>query len=170
MILAPEIEVRATRFGGTGIDYKSLTHTQSFPHRLDTGPLNLMGILGLSAGLDSVFEMGLSAIHAREMELPTRLREGLASIAGIRLDCADDLRNHVGLLTATVADMAPEDIGAILDAHFGIAVRSGLHCAPMAHHALGTYPHGGVCFSLGAVQYQRGYRSGPDGHGAYCRF
>jgi cysteine desulfurase/selenocysteine lyase len=149
LILAPEIEIRTTRFGGTGVDSRHLTHTQSFPHRLEAGTLNLMGILGLSAGLDSVLEMGLAAIHSREMKLLTRLRDGLSGLDGIRIYCADDTCNHVGLLTVTVAGIAPEDVGAILDADFGIAVRTGLHCAPLVHRSLNTFPHGSVRFSLG---------------------
>jgi selenocysteine lyase/cysteine desulfurase len=45
--------------------------------------------------------------------------------------------------------MVPEDIGAILDGDYGIAVRTGLHCAPLVHQGLGTFPDGGVRFSIG---------------------
>jgi cysteine desulfurase / selenocysteine lyase len=149
LVLAPDIQIRTTRFGGTGVDSKSLMHTQSYPHRLEAGTLNLIGIIGLSAGLDNVLEMGLAAIHDREMKLVTRLRDGLAAVDGIQLHCADDLRDHVGLLTVDVKGMAPEDVGAILDGDFSICVRTGLQCAPLAHESIGSYPRGGVRFSLG---------------------
>ena len=73
----------------------------------------------------------------------------MSGLDGIRIYCADDTCNHVGLLTVTVAGIAPEDVGAILDADFGIAVRTGLHCAPLVHRSLNTFPHGSVRFSLG---------------------
>jgi len=55
----------------------------------------------------------------------------------------------VALLTANVKGLNAEDAGNILDGDFGIAVRVGLHCAPLVHEGLGTSPHGGVRFSLG---------------------
>ena len=149
LVLNGELEIRTTRFGGTGIDSKSLNHTQDFPYRLEAGTLNLLGIIGLSAGIDFVEEKGMESIHRREMELLTRLREGLSEFKGIDLFCMEDLSDHVGLMTVHVKEMHPEDVGAILDADFGIAVRSGLHCAPLVHETMGTYPQGAVRFSLG---------------------
>jgi selenocysteine lyase/cysteine desulfurase len=67
----------------------------------------------------------------------------------VELYCADDLSRHVALTTANVRDVNPEDAGNILDADFGIAVRVGLHCAPLVHESLGTSPDGGVRFSFG---------------------
>ena len=54
LIIHPELDVQSTRFGGTGVDSKSLVHTQTFPHRLECGTLNFLGIIGLSGGLDFV--------------------------------------------------------------------------------------------------------------------
>lgn len=48
-----------------------------------------------------------------------------------------------------VRNMVPEDVGAILDGDYGIAVRTGLHCAPLAHRDLKMFPLGGVRFSIG---------------------
>jgi selenocysteine lyase/cysteine desulfurase len=57
--------------------------------------------------------------------------------------------NRLALLTVNVHNMVPEDVGAILDGDYGIAVRTGLHCAPLAHRDLNTFPRGGVRFSIG---------------------
>jgi cysteine desulfurase family protein len=149
LVVHPDLEVRSTRFGGTGVDSKSLAHTQTFPHRLEAGTLNMMGIIGLSAGLDFLEDKGIESIHGREMELVTRLRDGLSGLGGMELFCAEDLSGHVGLLTVDVKGLHPEDTGAILDGDFGIAVRSGLHCAPLVHETMGTYPQGAIRFSLG---------------------
>jgi cysteine desulfurase/selenocysteine lyase len=149
LVIHPELDIQSTRFGGTGVDSKSLIHTQTFPHRLEAGTINLLGVIGLSKGLDFVMAEGLNAIHHRETELLTRLRDGLSALDRIILYCQEDLAEHVGIITANIEGIEPEDIGAILDADFGIAVRSGLHCAPMVHETLGTYPQGGVRFSIG---------------------
>jgi cysteine desulfurase / selenocysteine lyase len=55
----------------------------------------------------------------------------------------------LAVLMMNVHNMVPEDVGAILDGDYGIAVRTGLHCAPFAHKGLNTFPHGGVRFSIG---------------------
>jgi selenocysteine lyase/cysteine desulfurase len=149
LVVDPELDIQTTRFGGTGVNSKSLIHTQTYPHRLEAGTINLLGVIGLSAGLDFVVAEGIRAIHHREMELLTRLRDGLSALDRITLYCQEDLSEHIGILTANVQGIETEDVGAILDADFGIAVRIGLHCAPLLHETLGTYPQGGVRFSLG---------------------
>ena len=149
LVLNRGIEIEPTRFGGTGLESGSPVHTETFPHRLEAGTLNLMGIIGLSEGLDFLQTMGIELIHAKEMELLATLRDGLSLIDGIELYCAENLSNHVALLTANVRGMDPDDVGSILDADFHIAVRAGLHCAPLVHEGLGTLPHGSVRFSPG---------------------
>jgi selenocysteine lyase/cysteine desulfurase len=149
LVIHPDLDVRSTRFGGTGIESRSLIHTQTFPHRLEAGTLNLMGIIGLSAGLDFVISQGMDSIHQREMRLLERMRDGLSGIGGMELVCGDDLTDHVGLLTFNLKGMDPEDLGAILDGDFGIMGRVGLHCAPLVHESMGTWPEGGMRFSLG---------------------
>jgi len=124
-------------------------HTDTFPHRLECGTLNLLGIIGLFEALGYLERTGIGEIHKREMELLKRLRDGLSRIDGITLYCAGDLSRHIGLLIANVRGFHPDEAGAILDGDFDIAVRVGLHCAPLVHQAIGTSPAGAVRFSLG---------------------
>jgi cysteine desulfurase/selenocysteine lyase len=154
LIAAADFDIRSTRFGGTGIESRSLTHTQSYPHRLEAGTINLLGIAGLSAGLDFIRAAGMEADFQREMELLTQLRDGLDRLQNVELYCANDLDRHVAVLTANIRGMAPEDVGAILDGDFDIAVRIGLHCAPLVHEDLKTSPRGSVRFSLGRINTQ----------------
>ena len=150
LVLRPDLDVETTRFGGTGMDSASLVHSQAYPLRLELGTLNLLGVIGLSLGIDFVEGRGLGNLHRQEMALLTRLRDGLASNSAVTLYCADDLAGHLPVLTANVAGMHPQDVGAILDGDFGIAVRVGVHCAPLVHRDLGTIDRGAVRFSLGA--------------------
>ena len=149
LVLDPGLEIASTRFGGTGVDSKSLVHTQTFPHRLEAGTLNLLGIIGLSAGVDYILKEGIEAIHGREMVLLKKLYEGLSQLDRVEIYGPGDRSSHVALMTVNVKGIAPEDVGMILDGDFNIAVRAGLHCAPLLHEALGTYPQGAVRFSLG---------------------
>jgi cysteine desulfurase / selenocysteine lyase len=149
LVSADGFDIRTTRFGGTGVDSRSLIHTQTYPHRLEAGTLNLLGIAGLSAGLDFILAERLADTQKKEMDLLTRLRDGLLELKDLDLYCAEDFQSRVAVLTANVRGMDPEDVGAILDGDFDIAVRVGLHCAPLVHEDLHTSPGGAVRFSLG---------------------
>lgn len=149
LVLHPDVAIESTRFGGTGMESESLVHTQSFPYRLEAGTLNMLGIIGLSAALDYIERKSMAMLYEREMTLFARLTEGLQTVEGIRLYNIGDPSQRVALLTLNVEGIDPEDVGSILDADFGIAVRVGLHCAPLVHEDLGTAPRGGVRFSLG---------------------
>ena len=149
LLVQPDVDVQPTRFGGTGIDSKNLLHTPAMPYRLEAGTINLMGAIGLSLGLEYVLEQKLPEIHNREMALLNQLVEGLSRLDQVNLLCMDDPANHAPLMTIQVKDMHPSDVGAVLDGDFGIAVRVGLHCAPLVHQTMGTFPHGAVRFSIG---------------------
>ena len=158
LILHPDLEIQSTQFGGTGMESKSLIHTQTFPQRLEAGTHNLMGIIGLSLALDNLMELGVKKIHKREMALAQMLYQGLKTIPGVTLYGGSSLDNtnpcgsqdrHVPLFSVNMDGIDPEDLGAILDGDFNIAVRVGLHCAPLVHESMGTGDRGAVRFSLG---------------------
>jgi cysteine desulfurase/selenocysteine lyase len=149
VVLASDVDIRTTRFGGTGVDSESLMHTQSYPHRLETGTLNLLGIIGLGAGLEHMEQCGIDITRVREVALAERLAQGLLEIPAVSMYGPSCWDNRLAVLTVNVRNMAPEDVGAILDGDYGIAVRTGLHCAPLVHRDLNTYPYGGVRFSIG---------------------
>ncbi len=128
MVLSPEIDPLPSRFGGTGIDSISPFQPLTYPERLEAGTINLLGILALGRSLEAIAYRYQDDL-AREMALLRRLRDGLARCRRLRLFAAEDLQHHLPILTCTVDGMNSVDAGAILDGDFGIAVRSGLHCA-----------------------------------------
>lgn len=147
LVLSPQLNVASTRFGGTGIESRSLVHTQSLPYRLEAGTLNLLGIFGLSAGIDYLEASGSG--HSRVMNLTRRLYDGLSSLPGVFIHSPPPSLESVPVLTCSVEGMASADVGDILDGDFQIAVRTGLHCAPLVHDTLGTAAAGAVRFSPG---------------------
>jgi cysteine desulfurase/selenocysteine lyase len=149
LVLNRGFDVRTTRFGGTGIDSEDSIHTQTYPHRLECGTVNFIGILGLMAGLDYLESQGMEATLEKERAMARRLWQGLAEIPRVKLYGTDCLDRRLPVILANVEGMTPADVGAILDADFGIATRVGLHCAPLVHQRLGTGKAGGVRFSLG---------------------
>jgi cysteine desulfurase family protein len=149
LVLSPALDVKTTRFGGTGRDSHSLAHTQTYPHRLEAGTINVVGVFGLSAGLHYISNQGMEKIRSKELGLAKRLRDGLNSIGRIRVYPANAHDQGLPIILCNVDGMDPEDVSNILDGDFGIATRAGLHCAPLVHEDLGTSPQGGVRFSLG---------------------
>jgi cysteine desulfurase/selenocysteine lyase len=170
LVLNRNLDVRATRFGGTGMDSHSFIHSQDYPKRLEAGTINLLGIIGLSAGIRSIEKAGLDTLYTHEMSLIRRLRNGLASLEKVQLYCARSLQNHLPLLLCNIKGMDPEQVSAILDGDFGIATRAGLHCAPLVHHDLGTEPQGAVRFSLGRFNTASEIDRIVEAMGEICRF
>ncbi len=132
------VPVRSTRYGGTGILSEQLTHVEEFPHRLECGTLNVVGVAGLNAGVKWILGEGMETIHRREMHLWDRLRKGIRAVDGVVTYCADDTRDHSPVLSFNIEDFRAADVGSRLDADHKIACRTGLQCAPMVHTGLGT--------------------------------
>ena len=148
LLLSQKLDIQPTRFGGTGFGSQSLYHTPEYPYRLEAGTINLFGVLGLEAGLDYL-EQTQTVSYLREMTLLEKLRNGLERLPRVRMFCADQLRNHLPVLACTVQNRGSDDVAAILDGDYEIAVRAGLHCAPLVHQDIGTLKRGAVRFSLG---------------------
>ncbi len=149
LAVAPDLEIDPTRFGGTGVDSESPVHNMQYPQRLEAGTVNLIGIIGLSEGLKFIENNGMETIHKKEMRLFRRLKEGLSNLETVEYYCADNTENHAALISVNIKGIEPGDAGSILDADYNIAVRTGLHCAPLVHENIGTFPRGAVRFSLG---------------------
>ena len=142
-------DVRSFREGGTGSFSESPEHPTDLPARLEAGTHNSVGIAGLLAGVRFIRETGLTVIKDHERELSELLWQGLAGVPGLRLHGPADAHARTGVVSFTMSDWEPADLGAVLDSSFDIAVRPGLHCAPLAHQTLGTFPRGTVRMSCG---------------------
>jgi cysteine desulfurase family protein len=148
LVLAPDLHPRPTRFGGTGIDSINPLQPLFYPSRLEAGTINLLGILSLAETVDFVENHG-AAHFVREMQLFRELVDGLKRLPHVQLYAADSTTDHLPVLSCTVDGITATDVGAILDGDFDIAVRTGLHCAPLVHEDLGTSDYGTIRFSLG---------------------
>jgi cysteine desulfurase family protein len=143
-------KLRAWREGGTGGDSSSATQPVQLPYRLEGGTPNVLGIAGLAAGVEWVLERGPENLRSHEVALLQQAVDWAESSLGWRVAGRWTPETHVGPLSLIVpSPLAPQDIGAILDTSFDIAVRPGLHCAPYVHRALGTFPDGTLRLSPG---------------------
>jgi len=151
LCIRKHVEVRQVRAGGTGVRSVEPYHLEEYPWRLEFGTPNMVGVAALWAGLDWLYGQGVERVHAREMQLAAKLVEGLRAIDGVRLYCCDSLENHLSTVLMNIDGVDPGDVGIMLDVDHNIAVRTGLHCAPLVHTQLGLVDsHGGVRFSVGA--------------------
>lgn len=144
LALGEDAEIPPLLFGGSGLHSLSPDMPEELPERLEAGTLPTPSIAGLLAGLRFLGEYGIEEIAAKERTLFLAARERLTAIDGIRIYQPD----HAGavLLFSREGHDAAE-IAASLAAR-GICVRAGLHCAPLAHHALGTPKDGAVRISF----------------------
>ncbi len=131
-------------YGGTGSLSVRQDMPDFLPDRLEAGTHNVCGAAGLLAGMRFVSRTGVSAIHARERALARRLMDALERIPGVTVFRG---RDQSGLCSAVVRGMDCEEAGEAL-ARRGIAVRAGLHCAPLAHRTAGTQDTGTIRFSF----------------------
>ena len=127
------------------------------PDRLESGTHNMPGIAGLLAGVRFVQRRTEAAICGRERRLALLAAEGLRSVPGVRVFSQPGLHAQTGVLSFTVEGMEAERVGAAL-AEREIAVRAGLHCAPLAHRSAGTEEGGTVRLSFSDFNTQEEVR------------
>ena len=146
-VMNPEVDLPAVFFGGTGYESANQDMPESIPEKYEIGTLNIAGIAGLNAALSWIQEQTVERL--REVEETNRqhlidlLEEyDFIKIVGNNPDC-----DYVGIVSCLIDDISSDSAGSIFDQQ-GIAVRTGLHCAPLAHQFLGTYPAGTIRFSV----------------------
>ena len=130
-------------YGGTGSQSRSHEMPQDLPERLEPGTLNVPGAAGLAAGISIVERKGTDAIFRREHTQAEKLSRELRDL-GFRVFAGE----HQAGTVSFQGRRDCEEIAAYLGKR-GIAVRAGLHCAPLAHESAGTIAQGTVRVSFG---------------------
>ena len=141
------IEIRPFKVGGSGVQSYRKEQPEEYPTRLEAGTLNSHGLMGLSAALDFIQEIGLETIAAHERAMMSRFYEGVKGIEGVTVygDFSSDARTAVVALN--IRDYDSSEVSDELSQAYDIATRPGAHCAPRMHQALGTTEQGAVRFS-----------------------
>lgn len=130
-------------FGGTGNASRMQKMPEDLPERAEAGTLNVPGIGGLLAGVETVQKIGIDKIFQKESYLARLCAEKLKDL-GFRVFSG---QRQAGVVSF-VGEKDCEDIAMHLSQQ-GIAVRAGLHCAPLAHESAGTLESGTVRVSFG---------------------
>ena len=149
LYVAPGVEMRPVLFGGTGSRSFETIHPEFMPDVVEAGTLNSPGIAGLGAGVQWLMDVGLERIREKKKLLLESFFGAMDHIPSVRIYSERDAGKNSGIISLIIPGMDSSDIGNILDKKYGIAVRSGFHCAPLAHEALGTMKTGLVRISPG---------------------
>ena len=149
LYVGERVDLDSLREGGTGSHSELEEQPTELPFKFECGTVNSAGIAGLGAGLKYIFEEGTERILTHEQSLTDRLIEGLARIPRVTVYQAKGGAGQAPVVSLTIEGAEPMEVGAILDQAFDTKVRTGLHCAPVAHKTLGTFPLGTVRLSPG---------------------
>lgn len=148
LYVASGVAIKPWREGGTGGDSSTPTQPKEFPYWLEGGTPNVLGIVGMIAGLDYVENQTPEKLRKHEVELCDRLFHQLEGSPFTFVGHRDPAR-RVGTISFYSEMLPAPEIGGILDTAFNIAIRPGLHCAPYIHRAVGSFPDGLVRVSPG---------------------
>ena len=134
--------------GGTGGSSKEKLNPDVDPDQYESGTLNTAGIAGLGAGIDFIEEISLTKIKAHENKLQESLLQGLKEIPEVEILTSKISEERVGVTSFRVQEIDAVTVGQLLDSEYQIAVRTGMHCAPLAHKSIGSYETGTVRVSF----------------------
>ncbi|MEA4873744.1 MAG: aminotransferase class V-fold PLP-dependent enzyme [Synergistaceae bacterium] len=135
--------------GGTGsISHEEFQPSQ-MPDKFEAGTPNLPGIAGLLASLEWIENEGIDKIRKHEDRLGKMLEEGLMKINGLRIIGPGSDGPRLPVYSVNVKEMDNAKLARDLSDIYGIETRPGLHCAPLAHRTLGTFPEGALRISPG---------------------
>ena len=134
--------------GGTGSLSHSLIQPDFLPDKFESGTLNMPGIIGLMEGIKFINSQGLNTIYEKNSFLRNTLVSELRNIDSIILYEEFKNKNYTSCISLNAKNIDTAELSFILDSDYGIKNRSGLHCAPLAHKTIGSFPTGTVRLSL----------------------
>ncbi|MEZ0263856.1 MAG: aminotransferase class V-fold PLP-dependent enzyme [Phycisphaerae bacterium] len=146
LYIRPGLEkaLRPLREGGTGSVSENDRQPDFMPDKFEPGSHNAIGIAGLSEGVQWVIDQGIEKLAAHDLDLVRTFIEGCSGVEGLTYFGPPGVRNRLGVFSVRVDGLEPYELAAILESSYGILTRPGLHCAPLAHAAIGTTQFGGT--------------------------
>ena len=140
-------DARPLLYGGSGSASARRDMPETLPDRLEAGTINVSGVAGLNEGIRWLLDRGTDSVLRHEWALLRRLVEQLGEQKGLRLFDSGDSRLQTGVLSVLPGGLDCDSLAEAL-AIQGVAVRSGLQCAPLAHETAGTAQTGTLRFSM----------------------
>ncbi len=155
-IMNPEIQLEPVIFGGTGFESANQDMPNSLPERYEMGTINTLGLAGLNTALSWIQDKSIETLFLHESENRRKLLELLQEYTFIKIIGNTPSSNYVGIVSCVLEGISSDSAGNIFD-RCGIAVRTGLQCAPLAHQFMGTFPAGTIRFSTSYFTNEEDY-------------
>lgn len=149
LYISPDIDLEPLLHGGTGSQSEAIEQPTVRPDRYEAGTPNTIGYAGLQAGVKKVLEWTPQHIYQHEWELTQYMIEGLQEVGGLRILGPALGQARTGIVAFVSERYNASELAFRLDREYGIAVRAGYHCTPLAHMASGTEQTGAVRASVG---------------------
>ncbi len=148
MMIRGNVDIDTIIEGGTGSNSADENQPENLPDRFESGTPNVQGIIGLSRAIDYVNSVGVENIYYHEISLMRYLQKSLQQSKNVVLytDFFDKRQSLMPIVSFNVKKMHSEEVAQLLSSD-GIAVRAGLHCAPLAHKKFKTEDTGTVRIS-----------------------
>ncbi|MEL7656262.1 MAG: aminotransferase class V-fold PLP-dependent enzyme [Bacillota bacterium] len=150
-----DVSLKPLKEGGTGSNSRDLNQPTEFPEGYESGTVNAPGIVGLGYAAKFITKLGIENIRAYEEELVWILDDALRNMGKLIVYGPMDCRKKTGIVTFNINDKSCEEVCDTLNSRYGIASRSGFHCAGLAHKTIGTYETGAVRLSVGPFNTKR---------------
>lgn len=148
LYVRPGISLRPLKVGGSGIDTFNPQHPTSFPTALEAGTLNGHGIAGLGAGVHYLLDQTLEKLSQETGRISQLFYEEVSKIDDLIVYGDFSTNQRCPIVSLNLGQRDSAEISDLLSYEYGIATRSGGHCAPLMHEALGTKEQGVVRFSF----------------------
>lgn len=145
----PDLKLKPLLHGGTGSQSELIDQPDVRPDRYESGTLNTPGIAGLLAGVEFVMKLGVEEIRNKEWELTKYTLQRFEDLPGIEVYGPSYKIERLAVISFNLIGIDAAEVAYILDQEYGIAVRSGYHCTPLAHETAGTAETGAIRISYG---------------------
>jgi cysteine desulfurase family protein len=149
LLINNDAEIKEIKEGGTGSESSNPHQPDFYPDKLEAGTHNLPGIAGLNAGLKYILNKGTKSILSHEKNILEIFINEMRKNPSITIYGPEDINDRSGVVPINIEGMDSSEVAYILDTEYNIAVRPGLHCAPLAHKTIGTENIGAVRFGVG---------------------
>lgn len=156
-ICCGDIKPKPLIYGGTGIDSANQDLPQTVPEMYEVASPNIMAIAGLNAALKWIDDTGIDNVYYKEKENHAQILKILGEFDNIKLISSQSTEQNIGVVSCLFDGYSSDSIGHTLSVQ-DIAVRTGLHCAPLAHKFLDTFPAGTVRFSVSYFHTENDFR------------
>ena len=141
-----KISLKPLLYGGTGIKSEDEEMPEELPERFEAGSPNILGMIGLKIATDELLEVGIENIKSKKEQNFKKLYELLEEYS-YDIKIHSEKEKNIGVLSITGFDYSPQELEEIMNDN-EIITRRGMHCAPLAHHHIGTQDGGTLRFSV----------------------